>query len=122
MPTEPEPVTISQIAHRAVEIVDPDGASEDAVDFLRRFEDVDVPASAVEDIDTRVAEVAGIIDPQEESAVVQVARAITVYLAFRRDEVADDPDDVIRLAIRAEYDGNPPPHVANWLDEAGVEY
>jgi hypothetical protein len=122
MPTEPEPVTIAQVVHRAVEIVDPDGADEDVVEFLRRFEDTDTPVTAVDDIDVRIAEVAGIIDPQEDSPPVQVARAVTVYLSFRRDEVTDDPDDILRLAVRAEYNGNPPPNVANWLDEVGVEY
>jgi hypothetical protein len=122
MPTEPEPVTIAQLVHRAAEIVDPDGADEDVVEFVRRFEDADTPATGVDDLDTRMAEAAGVLDPQEESPVLQMARAVTVYLAFRRDEVSDDPDDILRLAARAEYDGNPPPSVANWLDEVGVEY
>ena len=122
MPTEPEPVTIAQLVHRAAEIVDPDGADEDVVEFLRRFEDADTPAAAVDDIDTRMAEAAGVLDPQEESPVLQMARAVTVYLAFRRDEVSEDPDDILRLAARAEYDGNPPANVANWLDEAGIDY
>ncbi len=122
MPTEPEPVTVSQVVHRAAEIVDPDGADDDVTDLLRRLEDADVPVTAVEDFDTRMAEVAGMIDPQEEAPAVQIARAVAVYLAFRRDEVDDDPDDVVRLAVRAEYDGQPPANVANWLDEAGIEY
>jgi hypothetical protein len=122
MPTEPEPVTIAQLVHRAAEIVDPDGADDDVVEFVRRFEDADTPATAVDDIDTRMAEAAGVLDPQQESPVLQMARAVTVYLAFRRDEVSDDPDDILRLAARAGYDGNPPPSVANWLDEVGVEY
>jgi hypothetical protein len=122
MPTEPEPVTIAQLVRRAAEIVDPDGADEDVVEFLRRFEDADTPVTAVDDIDTRIAETTGVIDPQEDSPALQVARAVTVYLAFRRDEVTDDPEDILRLAARAEYNGNPPPNVANWLDEAGIDY
>src|ERR687895_54155 len=122
MPTEPEPVILARLVHRAAEIVDPDGADEDVVEFLRRFEDADTPVTAVDDIDTRIAETTGVIDPQEDSPALQVARAVTVYLAFRRDEVTDDPDDILRLAVRAEYDGKPPPIVANWLDEVGVEY
>ena len=122
MPTEPEPVTVSQVVRRAAEIVDPDGADDDVTDLLRRLEDADVPVTAVEDFDTRMAEVAGMIDPQEEAPAVQIARAVAVYLAFRRDEVDDDPDDVVRLAVRAEYAGHPPGNVANWLDEAGIEY
>jgi hypothetical protein len=41
-------------------------------------------------------------------------------LAFRRDEMDDDPEDVLRLAIRAEYDGHPPDNVRRWLEEQGV--
>ena len=115
-------MTVAQVVHRAVEIVDPDGADEDVVEFLRRFEDDDVPVTAVEDIDTRMAEATGALDPQEDSPVLQVARAVAVYLAFRRDEVSEDADDILRLAVRAEYDGKPPPIIANWLDEVGVEY
>ena len=122
MPTEPEPVTVSQVVRRAAEIVDPDGADDDVIDLLRRTEDDDVPVTAVEDFDTRMAEIAGMIDPQEEAPAVQVARAVAVYLAFRRDEVTDDPDHILRLAVRAEYRGHPPANVANWLDDVGVEY
>ncbi len=122
MPTEPEPVTVAQVVHRAVEVVDPDGADADVEEFLRRYEDDDVPVTAVEDIDVRLAEATGVLDPQEESPLLQVARAVAVYLAFRRDEVADEPDDIIRLAVRAEYEGQPPPVVADWLDQAGIEY
>ena len=49
MPTEPEPVTIAQVVHRAAEIVDPDGADDDVTEFLRRHEDADEPVTAVED-------------------------------------------------------------------------
>ena len=123
MPTEPLPPTLSQLVHRAVTIVDPDGADEDLVDLLTRFEDDDVPVTAVIDsLEQRMAEVAGVLDPQEEAPAVQVASAVVVYLAHRRDEVEDDPDDILRLAVRAEFNGNPPANVANWLDEVGLEY
>jgi hypothetical protein len=122
MPTEPETVTVAQVVHRAAEVVDPDGADDDVIEFLRRFEDADEPVTAIQDFDTRMAEATGVLDPQEDAPVLQVARAVAVYLAFRRDEVDDDPDDILRLAVRAEYDGKPPANVANWLDEVGVEY
>ena len=123
MPTEPAPPTLSQLVHRAVTIVDPDGADEDLVELLRRFEDADEPVTAIIDgIDQRMAEAAGALDPQEDAPALQVASSVVVYLAHRRDEVDDDPDDNLRLAVRAEYDGNPPANVANWLDEVGVEY
>jgi sirohydrochlorin ferrochelatase len=121
MPTEPEPVTLTQVVHRATEVVDPEGADPDVVDLLVRFEDADEPVTAIEDVELRIAEGAGAIDPQEESGPVQVARAVATYLAFRRDEVTDDPDELVRLAIRAEYDGHPPEPVADWLALNGVD-
>ena len=123
MPTEPQPVTLSQVVHRAAEIADPEGADQDVVDLQQRFEDADWPVSGIlEGIEQRMAEAAGTLDPQEDSPGLQVAVAVTVYLAHRRDELDDDPGDVLRMAVRAEYDGHPPENVAAWLEQAGVEY
>ena len=69
-----------------------------------------------------MAEATGVFDPQEESRRVQVAGAVVVYLTHRRDEVDDEPDDILRMAARAEFDGHPPPVVADWLDEDGIDY
>ena len=121
MPTEPAPVTLAQVVHRAAEVVDPDGADQDVVDLLVRFEDADEPVSAIDDVELRIAEAAGAVDPQEESGPVQVARVVATYLAFRRDEVAEEPDELVRLAVRAEYDGHPPEPVTEWLALNGVE-
>jgi hypothetical protein len=123
MPTEPQPLTLAQLVHRAAEITDPDGADEDVVELTERFEDADWPVSGILDgIEQRMAEAAGTIDPQADSPGLQVTTAVAVYLAYRRDEIDDDPEDVLRLAARAEYDGNPPQNIANWLDQVGVEY
>jgi hypothetical protein len=121
MPTDPAPVTLAQVVHRAAEVVDPEGADQDVVDLLVRFEDADEPVSAIDDVEQRIAEGAGRIDPQEESGPVQVARVVATYLAFRRDEVAEEPDELVRLAVRAEYDGHPPEPVTEWLALNGVE-
>jgi hypothetical protein len=123
MPTEPAPLTLSQVVHRAVEVCDPAGTDADLADFFLRFEDADEPVTAIVDgIEQRMAEAAGALDPQQDAPALQVASAVVVYLAHRRDELDDDPDDILRLAVRAEFDGNPPANVANWLDEVGVEY
>ena len=123
MPTEPDPVTLAQLVHRAAEITDPDGADDDITALMQRFEDADWPVSGIlESIEQRMAEAAGALDPQEESPGLQMAAAVAVYLAHRRDEVDEAPDDVLRMAARAEFDGNPPAHVANWLESAGIEY
>ncbi|HEX5780680.1 MAG TPA: hypothetical protein VFX80_02100 [Solirubrobacteraceae bacterium] len=123
MPTEPDPVTLAQLVNRAAEITDPDGADDDVTALMQRFEDADWPVSGIlESIEQRMAEAAGALDPQEESPGLQVAAAVTVYLAHRRDEVEEDADHVLRMATRAEFDGKPPAHVANWLESAGIEY
>jgi hypothetical protein len=123
MPTEPQPVTLAQLVHRAAEITDPEGADDDVTALMQRFEDADWPVSGIlESLEQRMAEAAGALDPQEESPGLQMAAAVTVYLGHRRDEVDEAPGHVLRMAARAEYDGNPPAHVAQWLDTAGIEY
>jgi hypothetical protein len=121
MPTEPQPITLSQITHRAGQVVDPEGADADVIDFVARFEDDDEPVTGVEDVEQRIAEAAGALDPQQESGALQVTAAVATYLAFRRDETADDPDEIVRLAVRAEFHANPPTPVAAWLELNGVE-
>ena len=123
MPTEPQPVTLAQLVHRAAEITDPEGADDDVVQLALRFEDADWPVSGIlETIEQRMAEAAGTLDPQEDSPGLQVATAVAVYLAHRRDELEEDPAHVLRMAARAEFDGKPPANVANWLQTAGIDY
>ena len=123
MPTEPDPVTLAQLVHRAAEITDPDGADDDVTALMQRFEDADWPVSGILDsLEQRMAEAAGALDPQEESPGLQMAAAVAVYLGHRRDEIEEAPEHVLRMAARAEFDGNPPAHVANWLEGAGIEY
>jgi len=121
MPTEPAPVTLFQVVHRAVEVCDPDG-DEGLEDLLERFEDDDEPLSSTraEIAEQRIAEVVGALDPQAEDPAVTMAGAVATYLAYRRDEVGDDPVDILTLAARAEFDGHPPDVVRDWLTERGV--
>lgn len=123
MPTEPQPVTLAQLVHRAAEITDPEGADDDVTALMQRFEDADWPVSGIlESLEQRMAEAAGALDPQEDSPGLQMAAAVTVYLGHRRDEVGEQPDHVLRMAARAEFDGNPPANVAQWLETAGIDY
>src|SRR3954447_17995810 len=109
MPTEPEPVTLTQVVHRAVQVVDPDG-SEGLDDLLERFEDADEPLSSAgaDSAAQRIAEGIGALDPQEEDGAVQMAGAVATYLAYRRDEVDEEPGALLELAARAEFNGHPP--------------
>jgi hypothetical protein len=121
MARDPDPVTLSQVARRAAEVVDPADEDSDVADLLKLFEDADEPVrSVLEGLDERVAEAVGRIDPQEELPAVQVMGAVILYLAHRRDEVSDVDADILRLAVRAEYDGDPPPAIEEWLTAQGV--
>lgn len=120
MPTEPAPLTLADAVHRAVEAVDPTGASAGVADALARFEDRDEPITSLEDPDGELAEAFGALDPQAEDPAIQMVLAVTTYLAFRRDEATDSGEHLLRLAARAEYDGDPPASVRAWLEERGV--
>jgi hypothetical protein len=120
MPTEPQPPTLAQIVHRAAEVCDPAGSEEGVSQLLARFEDRDEPVTAVADVETEIAEHKGAVDPQDEDPAVTMAAAVAVYLAYRRDELSEEREEVLRLAARAEFDGHPPPPVADWLAAQGV--
>ena len=118
MPTEPEPVTLATVVRRAVEACD-DGSSEGTDDLLARFEDADVPISSIEDIDLTLDEAIGPVDPDEDPQLA-MARAVVVYLRYRRDEVDAEAVDLLRLAGRAEFGDDPPEAVSRWLAQQGV--
>jgi hypothetical protein len=105
--------------HRAVEVTDPSGEFGVA-DLMQYVEDSDEPITAHQDVEEDLAEIKGRVDPQDDDPAVMTAIAVATYLAFRRDEIDDDPGDILRLAIRAEYDGHPPDNVHRWLEEQGV--
>ena len=119
MPTEPQPVTLAEVVRAAVEACD-DGNSPGLEDLLVRFEDADEPISAIEDIEARLDEALGPPEADEFDAPLSMARAVVAYLAHRRDELGAPPVELLRLAARAEFHGDPPEHVARWLAEQGV--
>ena len=114
------PVTLFEIVKRAVDIVDPDDDDPDMGQLEEVFEDADEPVTGIENLEERVALAIEGIDNEVESPAVSVAAATILYLAHRRDELDDDPDDVLRLAARAEWKGVPPGSVRNWLADRGV--
>jgi len=112
--------TLAEAVRRAVEVVDPSG-DQGTEDFLIRFEDRDEPISALqESIEQEIDEAVGAIDPDGTDAAVQMCGAVVTYLAFRRDEITDVREDILRLAARAEFDGEPPVLVRDWLEAEGV--
>jgi hypothetical protein len=122
MPTEPNPITLSQIARRATEIVDPKGVDDDVVRLYIALEDDDRPITTVQDLEGRLALAEEGLTLDGENPAIDVAMAVILYLAHRRDELDDDAEDILRLTARAEWDGHPPAAVQNWLEERGVAF
>jgi hypothetical protein len=120
MPTEPQPLTLFDVAKRAVEICDPTDRDGVLGDFLVQFEDADEPITTVGNLEERIALASEGVDIDVEDPAVQMAGAVMLYLAHRRDEANDDADDVLRLAARSEYKGDPPEPIVDWLADRGV--
>jgi hypothetical protein len=107
---------------RAAEAVDPTGEDPEVGELVAHLEDADEPITAVADLSDRVEEVRRSVDPEGDLPAVTMAAAVTTYLRFRRDEVDEPREDLLRLAARAEFDGGEPPEdVADWLAVQGVE-
>jgi hypothetical protein len=121
MPTEPEPVTLSEIVRRACEVVDPDDTDGVVGEFELAFEDADEPVTALDDVENRVASVLQNLDPAVSSGTLSMLGALTTYLSYRRDELDADDETLLRLAARAEWSGEPPEAARDWLAARGVE-
>jgi len=112
--------TVFEVVHRAVAVCDPDGDDELIADLLAAYEDRDEPVTALDERDRTFFETAERVAGVLPSAGVEMAAAVATYLAFRRDEITDDDDALLRLAARAEYGDNPPAAIRGWLQDAGV--
>jgi len=100
MPTDRSVITISDLVRRAASIVDADGVDDAVIQFTTRYEDDDVPVRAVLDgLGERLAW------GTDEDPPVVMTQALVLYLAHRLDEVEDDPDELLRLAARSEFEG-----------------
>jgi hypothetical protein len=116
MPTDRTLITVSDLVRRGTAIVDPEGADPAVAEFATRHDDDDEPVRGVLDqLEERLAW--GV----DEDPPVVMAQALVLYIGHRLDEFDDDPDDLLRLAARAEFDGAPPAPVRAWLEERGVD-
>jgi hypothetical protein len=89
-------------------------------DYERFFEDADEPITAIQNLEERLALAAEGVDAMVDDPSIAMANAVVLYLAHRRDEFDDDPEDILRLAARAEWKGHPPEAVVDWLADRGV--
>jgi hypothetical protein len=121
VPTNPNPITLFEVVKRAVEISDPAGANSRLGDLLAQFEDADEPVTAIENLEERVAIAVEGVDVEIEDPAVSMATATILYLARRRDALGADPQRILQLAARAEWKGDPPEQVVDWLADRGVQ-
>ncbi len=121
MPTEPRPISLFDVAKRAVEVADPSAADPRLADLLVQFEDADEPVTAIQNLEERLAIALEGVDVEGADPAVSMAAATILYLAHRRDELHDHPDKILRMAARAEFKGDPPSEVREWLEDRGVE-
>jgi hypothetical protein len=121
MPTEPTPITLFEVVKRAVEICDPTDADPRLDRLLAQFEDADEPVTAIENLEERLAIAEEGADVDIEDPAVSMAAAAILYLAYRRDELGDEPNKILRLAARAEWRGDPPYGVRDWLSQRGIK-
>jgi hypothetical protein len=121
MPTEPQPITLFDIAKRAVDVCDPPGNDPRLGELLAQFEDADEPVTAIWNLEERVAIAVEGVDIEIADPAVSMAAATILYLARRRDELHDEPHKILRLAARAEWKGDPPESVRDWLADRGVD-
>jgi hypothetical protein len=121
VPTDPRPITLFDIVKRAVEISDPADADPRLGELLAQFEDADEPVTAIDNLEERLANALESVDAEIDDPAVSMAAAMILYLARRRDELDDEPSKILRLAARAEWKGDPPERVLDWLADRGVQ-
>ena len=104
MPTEPETPTLAQVVRAGAETADPDGADDAVAELVARFEDRDEPVTAVEHVEDTLAEAHREIDLDGDREPLATAVKVATYLAYRRDQLGSDREELIRLAERAEHE------------------
>jgi hypothetical protein len=114
--------TVAELVRRAVEVCDPDDREEALGRFEEQFEDDDEPITAVENLEERLALADEGADYFIEDPAVSVATAVVIYLADKgsRGDGIRNPRELMHLAARAQWHGDPPDTVAEWLATRGV--
>jgi len=111
--------TVADLVRRAVEVCDPEDREPALGRFQEQLEDDNEPVSAVENLEERLAIAAEGADYEIEDPAVSMATAVVLYLAAKRARGDDIRDP--RELIRAQWYGDPPEAVVEWLADRGVE-
>ncbi len=117
MPRDITLITVSDLVRRGAQIVDPAGKNPAVAELVARRLDDDQPVRGVLD---RLEE--HLLFGADDDPQVIAAQAIVLYLAHRLDELGDDGETILRLALRAEFHSELPPAVALWLREIEITW
>ena len=109
--------SVSDVVRRAVELADPDDIDPTLGRLERQLEDDDEPVTAVENLEERLALALEGADYDGENPAVAVAGAVVLYLAAHPGELDADRDveGVVERAVRAQWRGDTPGFVDDWL-------
>ena len=94
--------TVAEVVNRAVDVVDPMQGDPAVAEFQARFEDRDEPVTTLEDPTTTFEEARRMIDLDGSNENITRAAQVAEYLAYRRDEIGEEPERLLELAARAE--------------------
>jgi hypothetical protein len=120
MARDSDPLTLAEAVRRACDLVDPDDTDAAVGDLERYFEDADEPIRALDDVEERVGTALSELDPAVANGSLSMAGALTVYLRFRPGEYGVEPAKLLRLAAEAEWEGDPPDVVVDWLADRDI--
>jgi len=111
--------TVAEIVRTAVDACDPQGRNPALTVFATQFEDDDEPITAVQNIEERLAIAAEGADYDVEDPAVSVATAVVMYLARHHGTASYNRDqrELVRLAVEAQWRGDPPRSVADWVEQ-----
>jgi hypothetical protein len=116
MPTDRQLISLADLVRHAGAIVDPNGEDAAVAELVTRHEDADEPVRGIlGELEERL------LWGADEDPPIVMTQALVLYLAHRLDEIDDDPQELLRLAARAELDGRPPDRIHAWLVERGVD-
>jgi hypothetical protein len=111
--------TVSDLVRTAVETVDPQGEDEAIARFYAELEDDDRPVTAVDNLEEHLAMAEDtVVDHDVSDPGVTLVNAVVLFLASRGGSADYDrnPDELIQLAVRSQWHGNPPEDVRDWLE------
>ena len=111
--------TVAEAVAKAAALCDLAGHDIGVIAMLEAYEDDARPTTAVEDLAGELGSTAGGVDPEGDSAAVEMTAAVAFWLATNIDQ-ADDRERSLREAARLAYGDGAPAHVEDWLAEQGI--